>query len=146
MPGPTRATRITGRLMSLKLGSVNRSGEVSKSEITESAADSGFLSMDDAAVDLKTSKLAMTIAQDLTTGSLHRDIIENVGDTVAIVFAPYRNEVATADQPHIVGNAVIRRPEGVVVGGETSTSATGAKTIDVEWDMPDGWTLDDGTP
>ena len=142
----TRANRITGRLMSLTLGGENRSGEVSNCAITEADGDSEFLSMDDAATDLKDAKLALTIAQDLSTGSLHRDIIENSGDSVAFVFAPYRNEVATADKPHVVGTAVIKRPSGTVIGGETTTSTSGAKTIEVEWDIPDGWSLDDGNP
>ncbi len=140
------AGRISGRLMSLMIGAEDRSDEVSKCEITEGPPDNDFLSMKEASEDKKQSKLALTIAQDLGVGTLHRDIIDNAGDSVAFVFAPYGNAVASATEPHITGMTVIRRPEGAVVGGETSNSAYAVKTIEVLWDIPAGWALDDGTP
>lgn len=134
--------RISGRLMRLIVGGTDRSGEVSKCEIVEEDGDAGFLSMDDAAEGSSSlAKLKLTIAQDLAEDSLLSDIIELGGTTVAIVFAPYRNEVVEANKPHIVGNAVIAKPKGTIVGAETTTSTTGAATVEVEWEMPEGWTL-----
>lgn len=135
-------SRIQGRLMSLKIDGVNRSGEVSKCTIDEEDGDTGFLSMDDAATGGSTNaKLMLTIAQDLAEDSLHSDIIANAGDTVDIVFAPYRNEVPTADKPHVIGSAVITKPKGTVVGTETTTSTTEAAILECEWPMPEGWSL-----
>ena len=135
-------SRISGALMSLTIDGDDYSDQVSTCEITEEAADSEFLSMDDAANGgSRLAKLHLVFAQDLSADTLLRQVIENSGDEVPFVFAPYRNETPSTSQPHVIGTAVISRPDGVVIGGETAISRNGAKTVDVSWEIPLGWTL-----
>lgn len=137
--------RISGRLLSLKVDATDYSDQASNASVNSTEADSDFLSFAAAKTGgARDYTLALTIAQDLSTGSLWREIYDNVGDTVPFVIAPYGNETATAAEPHIVGSAIISEPDGTFVGGESTTSTSGAHTVEVEWKLTGRFTLDSG--
>lgn len=138
-------SKISGRLLTLEIDSVDYSSQVSSAAIESAEADSDFLSFADAAAGgSRDYTLTMTVAQDLAAGTLLREVIDNVGDTVPFVLAPYGNAVATAGEPHVVGNAVISEPDGVIVGGESTISTSAAHTTELAWKLTARFTLDSG--
>lgn len=137
--------RISGRLLSLKVDGNDYDDQASNASVNSTEADSDFLSFKAAKEGgARDYVLALTVAQDLATGSLWREIFDNVGDTVPFVIAPYGNETPTEAQPHVVGSAIIAEPDGVMVGGESTTSTSGAHTTEVEWPLTGRFTLDTG--
>lgn len=137
--------RITGRLLTLEIDSTDYSGQASNAAIASAESDADFLSFAEAAAGgARDYNLNLTVAQDLAAGSLFREIIDNVGDTVPFVIAPYGNETPTAEQPHVVGNAVIQEPDGDFIGGASTTSTSGAHTTEVSWPLTARFTLDTG--
>lgn len=134
--------RITGRLLTLEIDGTDYSDQASNAAVASGESDADFLSFAEAAQGgARDYTLNMTVAQDLAVGTLWREIFDNVGDTVPFVIAPYGNEVATAAQPHIAGNAVISEPDGDFVGGASTTSTSGAHTVDVSWKLTARFTL-----
>ena len=127
--------KISGRLLKLEIDSVDYSSQVSKAVVTSGEADSDFTSFADAAAGgSREYKLVLTIAQDLAAGTLYREVIDNVGDTVPFTIAPYGNTaVPTATEPVWEGNAVIAEPDGDFIGTEADKSPTKVATIEVEW-------------
>lgn len=137
--------RITGRLLTLEIDGTDYSDQASNAVIASAESDADFLSFAEAAAGgARDYTLNMTVAQDLAAGTLFREIVDNVGDTVPFVLAPYGNATPTAGQPHVVGNAIISEPDGDFVGGASTTSTSGAHTTDVSWKLTARFTLDSG--
>jgi hypothetical protein len=123
------------RLLKVKIGTTEYTAEVSKLEITSSAADSDFTSFADAAAGgAREYALEFTARQDLTTGTLWRNVWASAGTTVAVKVAPYGNTTAASVlEPHFTGNVVISEPDGTLIGGEAKSSTTARMTFACRW-------------
>lgn len=123
------------RLLKIKIGAVEFTADVSKCEITSAAADSDFTSFADAAAGgAREYALEFTARQDLTTGTLWRNVWANAGSTVAVKVAPYGNTAAaTVAEPHFSGNVTITEPDGTLIGGEAKSSVSARMTFSCRW-------------
>lgn len=130
------------RLLTITTDGVDRSAEVSNCRLPSGAADSDFVPFAVArSGGGREYKLALTLVQDLSPGSLWREVWDNVGDTIPFTIAPYGNGAASESQPHVVGTCVIGEPDGDMLGGEANPSPTARFTMDVEWTCPEKPTL-----
>lgn len=122
------------RLLKIEIDGVAYEGQVSSARITAGDADTDFLTFADAATGgAKEYTLTGTIVQDLAVGSLWREMWDNTGDTVPFTLMPYGNSTPTAGQPHVEGSAIISLPDGDVVGGDASTSASDLMSVEIAW-------------
>lgn len=127
-------TALGTRTLVISIGDTDYTAQVSKATITSAEADSDFVTFDDAAKGgARQYNLEFTAAQDLAADSLWDQVFSNAGATVAFLLKPYGNAVASVDQPHISGNAVISEPDGDFIGGEANSSATAKMTFDCSW-------------
>lgn len=137
-------TALGTRMLTIDIDGTQYEAEVSNVRITSAESDSDFVTFADAAQGgARDYKLAMTLVQDMATGSLWREVWDNVGDTVPFTLAPYGNAAPATGQGHIVGSAVISEPDGDLIGGEANSSTTSRFTIDVEWSCTAKPTLDE---
>lgn len=121
------------RTLTIKIGTVDWTGQVSKAEITSNAADSDFVTYADAAAGGKREyRLEFTVAQDLQVGSLWDTVFSAPGTTVAFDLGPYGG-VASLTAPHFTGNAIVSDPDGTFIGGEANASASARQTMDCVW-------------
>jgi hypothetical protein len=126
--------RVTPRLIALEVDSVDRSDEVSKSEITSAAASADFVTFAEArAGGGRDYALAMTIVQDHASATLWDLIWTGAGDEVTGVYSPYGNVTPSVTQPHYGFTAIVAEPDGTLLGGEANSSTTAVATIDVVW-------------
>lgn len=126
--------KVNPRLVSLTVGTTNRSDEVSSAVIASAAADADFLSFAAArAGGERDYTLAMTIAQDHASGTLWDLIWTGAGTEVAGTYAPYGNATPTVTQPHYDFTATVAEPDGDFLGGEANSSTTAVATVEVEW-------------
>ena len=128
--------RVSPRLISLEVETVDRSGEVAKAVITSAAADSDFVTFEDArSGGAREYALDMTIAQDHASSTLWDLIWTGAGDEVDGVYAPYGNTTPTTGQPHYTFTAIVSEPDGTFLGGDATNSQTAVATIDVSWKL-----------
>lgn len=128
--------RVTPRLIALEVDDLDRSDEVAKAEITSGPAESDFLSFAEArSGGGRDYALAMTIAQDHASDTLWDLIWTGAGTTVAGVYAPYGNAVASTSQPHYGFTATVSEPDGTLLGGEANSSTTAVATVEVVWPL-----------
>lgn len=126
--------RVTPRLISLEVDSVDRSDEVAKAEITSAEASSDFLTFAEArAGGGRDYALVMTIAQDHASGTLWDLIWTGAGTEVAGTYAPHGNATPTVAQPHFDFTAVVAEPNGRLLGAEANSSNTAVATVEVTW-------------
>ena len=122
------------RLLKVKVGSTEVTAEVSRCEITSTAADSDFTSFADAAAGgAREYAVEFTMRQDMVSTSLWRYIWANAGTSVAVKVNPYGNATATVTEPHYTGNATVTEPDGVMIGGEANSSTSARMTCQVRW-------------
>lgn len=127
--------RITGRLLRLEVDGTDFSDQVSVAQIESAEADSDFVTLADArSGGGREYRLVITMAQDPSAGTLWSEVFDNVGDQVPFAIAPFNNAAASAAEPHFEGTATISEPDGVLIGGEASTSAA-PLTTEVSWLM-----------
>lgn len=127
-------TALGTRLLTIEVDAVEYTAQVSNVRITSAESDSDFVTFADAAAGgARDYRLAMTLVQDLATGSLWREVWDNVGSEVPFTLAPYGNAAASTTEPHVAGTAVISEPDGDLLGGEANSSTTARMTIEVEW-------------
>lgn len=128
--------KVSPRLISLTVDSVDRSDEVSRAVITSGAADTDFMSFAQArAGGARQYALSMTIAQDHASATLWDLIWTGAGTEVDGVYAPYGNATATPTQPHYEFTAKVAEPDGDFLGGEATDSTSSVATVDVSWDL-----------
>lgn len=128
--------RVTPRLISLKVATVDRSNEISQSEITSAASDRDFMSFAEArAGGARDYALVMTIAQDHASATLWDLIWTGAGTLVAGVYAPYGNTTPTVSQPHYTFDAKVSEPDGTMLGAEANDSTTAVATVQVTWPL-----------
>lgn len=129
-------TRVAPRLIELDVDTVDRSGEVSKAEITSAESDADFLSFADArSGGGRDYALAMTVAQDHASDTLWDLIWTGAGTEVDGKYAPYGNAVASVTQPHYTFTAIVSEPDGRLMGSESNKSPSAVATVDVVWKL-----------
>lgn len=132
--------RVNPRLIVLMAGDTgtetDRSLELSKCEFHSAEADIEFVSFQEAREGgARTYTAQLTIAQDHATGTLWREIWDNAGATISGIYQPYGNVTPTAAQPHYTFDAVISEPDGLLMGGEGTTSTRAVASVEVEWEL-----------
>ncbi len=139
----TGSARIKGTKLGLKIGTPGTDywADLSSWKISNDDADKDVTTFEDAAAGgSKQFKLSGTAIQSTATGSFWRYAWENTGTDAAFTIAPHGNEVATEDQPHVIGTVTIgAKPD---LGGD---AGTGAYTFDFEWNIT-GTPVLDPTP
>lgn len=124
------------RLLEMEIGSESVEAEISKAAITSGESDSDFVTFAEAAEGGKRDyTLAMTALQKISGSSIWMKIWSAAGSTVACVYKPFGNEIPTVDEPHFTFNAIVREPDGDLLGGEANASATARQIIEVEWPL-----------
>lgn len=127
-------TALGTRLLTLEVASDIMTAQVSNCRITGAAADSDFVSFADAASGgSRERRLEFTASQNMEEGSLWDYMWNHAGETVAVTIRPAGGTVASATQPHFVGNVVIEEPDGDLLGGEANSSTTAKFTWEGSW-------------
>lgn len=131
MAGTTVSQRISGKTLSLLIGTKEFMADATNVVMTWDDADSGTVTFADAAAGGKfQATLSGTGIQSTTASSLWSYVWDNVGATVAFKFAPNGNTTASADQPIFTGNVTVgKRPD---LGGDAQISGDDW-TFDFEW-------------
>lgn len=132
--------RVSPRLLVLEMGAVgletDRSLELSKIEFHSAPADVEFVSFSEARQGgARTYTAQLTMTQDHATGSLWREIWDNAGDQLSGVYAPYGNASPSVSQPHYSFLATIAEPDGLLMGGEATSSTRAVASVEVEWEL-----------
>lgn len=132
--------RVNPRMLVLEMGAAasetDRSAELSKIEFHSAEADVEFVSFEEARQGgARTYTAQLTMTQDHATGTLWREIWDNAGETLSGIYQPYGNATASASQPHYAFTATISEPDGLLMGGEATTSTRAVASIEVEWEL-----------
>lgn len=128
--------RVTPRLISLEVETIDRSDEISKAIITAGASDSDFMSFLAArSGGTRDYTLSMTIAQDHASGTLWDLIWTGAGTEVEGIYAPYGNVAPSTSQPHYSFVAVVSEPDGDFLGAEATDSTSAVAVIEVAWEL-----------
>jgi hypothetical protein len=140
------ATGLGTRALILSVEGVDYSDAVSSVSLNAADSDSDFLSFAEArAGGSRTYSLAMTLKQDVTSASLWRMIWDNAGDEVAVIIRPNGGTAISGSTPTFAGTAVVAEPDGTVLGGDASKSASARFVVDVAWEFT-GKPIMDSTP
>jgi hypothetical protein len=129
---------IGTRKLKIQVGTppVEYNMDVSRAEVTSGETDSDFVSFADAAAGGgRDYALEFTAVQDATTASLWSEMWDNAGDEVAVIMAPYGNDIASATEPHFEMTAVVSEPDGTILGGEADASTSAKFTFECEWKL-----------
>lgn len=122
------------RLLKLEIDGTEYTSQVSNVQLNSAESDSDFITFADAAAGgARDYTLVMTIVQDTAAGSLWREIWDNTGDTVPFTIYPAGGMTPSAADPSFEGSAVIKEPDGNLLGGEANTSTSSKFTVEVEW-------------
>lgn len=127
-------TALGTRLLQISVGGTDYTAQVSKAVIVSGAADSDFVTFEDAANGgAREYRLEFIAAQDMETTTLWDQVWTAAGDTVACLLKPYGNATASSTQPHYTFNATITEPDGEFIGGEANASTTARMTFECSW-------------
>lgn len=125
---------LTTRELVLTINGIDRSVEVATAEIEAGAADAGKVTFAQArSGGTREYKLNLGFVQDLSPGSLWREIWDNAGDTVPFVLKGYGSGAATANAPWMQGNCVITEPDGPIFGGDADENVSAKFWTEVSW-------------
>lgn len=132
MSTPVPSTRIYGKQLSLTINETEYSADIVEYSLDYEDADSDNLTFAEAAKgggDI--GKLKITAIQSTATASFWRWVWANAGKAdVPFKIAPWGNETASAEQPHLTGTLTIgKRPK---LGGAADPKKS--FVFDVEWD------------
>lgn len=123
------------RSLVLSLGGDAMTAEISNCRIVSGAADSDFVSFEDAANGgAREYRLQGTAKQKTDADSISDLIWTAAGTSVAAIVKPNGGVSASATTPFYSGNVIITEPDGDLVGGEANASTTSKFTI--EFDFP----------
>jgi hypothetical protein len=128
--------RVGTRLVKLDVDSEERSDEISGARITSGDADSDFVTFADAAGGgARQYTLTFTAAQDHVSGTLWDLVWTGAGTEVAGTYMPYGNAVPSVSQPHYDFTAVVKEPDGDLMGGDADASTTAVMVIECAWQL-----------
>lgn len=132
--------RVSPRLLVLEMGAegaeTDRSAELAKIEFHGAEADVEFVSFEEARQGgARTYTAQLTMTQDHATGSLWQEIFSNTGEKLSGVYAPYGNAAPSVAQPHYSFTATISEPDGLLMGGEATSSTRAVASVEVEWEL-----------
>lgn len=124
------------RLLKLEIGASEVTAQVSRSVVTSGAADSDFLTFEDAANGgARQYNLEFTAVQDVTTGTVWDKIWTAAGTEVACTLMPHGNATPSVTEPHYEFTAVVTEPDGDFLGGEANVSTTARFTFEGVWPL-----------
>lgn len=124
------------RALTISVATIDYTAQVSSARVTTGEADSDFVTFADAAAGGgRQYNLAFTAVQDLAVGTLWDKVWTVSGSTVACLLKPYGNTAASAGQPHYSFNAIVKEPDGDLLGGEANASTTSKFTFEAEWPL-----------
>lgn len=132
----TRRTKLF-----LGAGVTDFTAEVSDVRIVSGEDKDGFPSFAQAnAGGVRGYVLKLKVRQDTAAASLWYYLWAHAGEDLAYQFWPNgQNSVSpttpTSTYPKFSGTAVIREPDGDLLGGEANRSATAAQAVEVEWQL-----------
>lgn len=127
---------IGTRLMKIEIDAVDHTAEVFGVRVTTAESDADQVTFAEAASGgARDYKLAFTSTQDAATGTMWREVFDNAGDEVPVTLMPYGNATASATEPHYTMTAVIKEPEGDLLGGDADASTSARFQIECEWDL-----------
>lgn len=110
---------------------------VSNVRVVPAESDTDFVTFADAAAGgAREYTLALTMVQDLATGSLWMKTFSETGTDVPVKIWPNGKPgggTPTATQPLVSGTVQVREPDGDWIGGEADASVTQRFTTEVEW-------------
>lgn len=122
------------RSLTLTVGDVEVTAQISSGKITAGDADSDFVSFRDAKQGgARQYILACTGVQDLAEGTFWDFVWSHAGEEIDFLMCPYGNEDPTPAQPHFEGTVVVKEPDGDLIGGDADPSTTARQVIEVEW-------------
>ena len=137
--------KIGTRKLKIEVDGTEYTADVSNARVTSAESDADFLPFANAAAGgARAYRLEGTAAQDAATASLWDKIWSSAGDTVPVTLMPYGNATPSESEPHFTMQAVISEPDGDFVGGASTTSTSGAHTVEVSWRLTGRFTLDSG--
>jgi hypothetical protein len=123
---------IGTRKLTVEIDGTAYTAQASNVRITSGESDSDFMTFEEAAQGgSRDYALAITLTQDMATGSLWRMIFDNAGDDVPYLVSPYGNAIPSGSEPHAEGVCTITEPDGDFLGGEANKSNTARMTIEV---------------
>lgn len=127
-------TPIGTRKTILKVAGTDFTDAVAGVRITAADSDSDFVSFADAlAGGLREYKLKLKIKQDTAAASLWYYCWDNVGDEVSCEVWPNGGSTEGATTPKFIGTAVVKEPDGDLLGGDAKVSTSAVQSIEVEW-------------
>jgi hypothetical protein len=126
---------IGTRKLKIELDGVEQTAEVSKAVVTSAGGELDFLSFAGAAAGGRAYKLNIVAQQNAATGSLWREVWDNVGTKVPVTLMPYGNAAPSVAEPHYTMEAEISEPDGDLLGGEADLSTSARFTFEVTWDL-----------
>lgn len=127
--------QIGTRKLKFELDGDEYTSDVSNLRFTSAAADSDFVSFEDAATGgARQYQLAGTAAQDGVAASFWDIFFSQPGAELDVVVMPYGNAVPSAGEPHFTSTVTIQEPDGDFLGGEANASTTSKMTFDFACD------------
>lgn len=128
--------RVTPRLISLKVGAVDRSDEISTFTINAGAADNAFVTFADAKNGGKRDYTAsLRVAQDHASATLWDLVWTLPGSEIAGIYAPHGNAVPSVLQPHFTFTAIVSEPDGTLLGAEATADPSAVAVVDLVWKL-----------
>lgn len=123
------------RLLTVTVGGVDYTAQVSDCRIIAGEGDSDFVTFADAAAGgSRLYSLKFVGVQDPATGTLWDKVWTSPGTTVAVIIKPAGGAVTPSPtQPHFTGNVIVTEPDGDLLGGEADASSTARFTFEGEW-------------
>ncbi|OZD30816.1 hypothetical protein CH252_40605 [Rhodococcus sp. 06-1477-1B] len=136
-------TRIKGADLALSIGGVDYFADATSVVLDNEEASSDVVTFADAKAGGTAQEFfTVSAVQSTDPDSFWSYVWANRGKVVAFRYAPHGNAVATADQPHVIGQAKVgKRP---TLGGEAAANG-GGYTFETRLDVQGETTLDRGS-
>lgn len=130
-----KATSINKRLMKVTIEGVEQNIVLTNARLVSAESDADTTTFADAAAGgSRQYNFAGTALQDPDADSIFELIWNHPGQEVDIVMKPFGNATPTVQQPHYTFTAIVKEPDGDMLGGDADASATAYMTIEFEWE------------
>jgi hypothetical protein len=128
-------TPLGSRTLTVKIGTVSRTADVSNCRIVSKPTSSKFTSFADAAGGgARDYTLEFTATQDPGDAtSLWNLMFSSPGSTAAVEIFPYGGTTASPTNPKITGQVIVTEPDGDMLGGEADSDTSARWTNDFVW-------------
>lgn len=128
--------RINKRSAKILIESVDVSDQLTNFRLTSAETDSDFVTFADAAAGgARDYAVAGTCSQDADADSFWSYMFDAAGDEVDFVYKPYGNATPSLTEPHFTFTAVVKEPDGDLLGGDADASTTAVQATEFEWPL-----------